>query len=574
MNRRRKFFSASFNAWPFLAGRPELPPDREYRQRFQLPERVNPTFARLTRLGLICRHLRGARASGRPHKLSRPAKARGVSARSAAGLGHTHAVGVVAAGASSVGPVTRLVRRLGLGEARQAHPPAVPQLEPHFDQGDPLQLIQDLPGSQTRRAVFGLLLQTDPQAVTQKRHQHVRFHALVRPVPGRAHFHLALQGAKGRLGFGQLHVGLPEPGRVALGPMGAQEIRPFGPHALLELRAVPVPGELQVLLGFGQFPLEPAPRLGMAFLQAADRPQNPLALFPLSRAHAAAQAPQVADQVAQPAAAHGPFLLHPPGAAAEPIDFVRIPKLNPDSEAAVPRGRDLPAQGNVLGRSSIEDQALKGRHKMMAFLGAALSGRNALPALPRALPWAGLSRAFGLQVRNLGFVGFRNELHLHFVGDFLPVALQEFLFAGLELALGCAYQIVRATPAEQFEVLLADDAAVKDPEAAGFAELLFERVEDGFERRAIHAIAGEDFVSEREALGRDDQRQDELFAVGPVIARVTALGLGHGVPIAREIGAGQIVEQQIEGRAEEVLPLRGQMLFQGGLVGEQAVPAR
>jgi hypothetical protein len=56
-----------------------------------------------------------------------------------------------------------------------------------------------------------------------------------------------------------------------------------------------------------------------------------------------------------------------------------------------------------------------------------------------------------------------------------------------------------------------------------------------------------------------------LFAVGPVIAGIAALGLGQGVGVALEIGAGQIVEQQIEGGAAKVFPPGGQVLFEGGL---------
>src|ERR1035438_8857071 len=36
---------------------------------------------------------------------------------------------------------------------------------------------------------------------------------------------------------------------------------------------------------------------------------------------------------------------------------------------------------------------------------------------------------------------------------------------------------------------------------------------------------------------------------------------------------GQIVEQQVERRAKKVFPLRGQVLFQRGLVGEQTIQA-
>lgn len=94
---------------------------------------------------------------------------------------------------------------------------------------------------------------------------------------------------------------------------------------------------------------------------------------------------------------------------------------------------------------------------------------------------------------------------------------------------------MRAALTQQFQVLVADDAAVKDPAPAGFPKLLFDRVQDVLQRRAIQTVAGKDFIGGREALGRDDPGQDELLAVGPVIARVAALGLGHGVGVALEI---------------------------------------
>jgi hypothetical protein len=78
---------------------------------------------------------------------------------------------------------------------------------------------------------------------------------------------------------------------------------------------------------------------------------------------------------------------------------------------------------------------------------------------------------------------------------------------------------VRAALAEEFEVVVADDAAVKHPEAAGFPELRFHRVQDVLQRGAVEPIAGEDFIGEREALGRDDEREHELLAIGPVVAR-------------------------------------------------------
>jgi hypothetical protein len=159
----------------------------------------------------------------------------------------------------------------------------------------------------------------------------------------------------------------------------------------------------------------------MAFLQAPEGALDQLALLQLPCAHAATQTPQIADEFAQPAAAHGAFLLHATRAAAEHIDFV----------------------------------------------------------------------------------GFGDQLDLHFGGDLLPVAGEELLFVGLELMFGRAHEVMRAALAEEFKVVVADDAAVKDPEAAGLAELRLDGVEDVFERGAVEAVAGEEFVSEGETLGRD-----------------------------------------------------------------------
>ena len=60
----------------------------------------------------------------------------------------------------------------------------------------------------------------------------------------------------------------------------------------------------------------------MAFLQTPERPLDELPLFQLSLPHPPTQAAQIADQLAQPAPAHGAFFLPAPGAAAEHINFV------------------------------------------------------------------------------------------------------------------------------------------------------------------------------------------------------------------------------------------------------------
>jgi hypothetical protein len=66
----------------------------------------------------------------------------------------------------------------------------------------------------------------------------------------------------------------------------------------------------------------------------------------------------------------------------------------------------------------------------------------------------------------------------------------------------------------------------------------------------IDAIAGEDEVSDRQAATVYREGQDELLLIGPSIAGVTLGGIGR--PIAFEVGAGQVMEDQRELPVEEV----------------------
>ena len=75
-------------------------------------------------------------------------------------------------------------------------------------------------------------------------------------------------------------------------------------------------------------------------------------------------------------------------------------------EAQLQTGREMPAQGNALGCAVETGLALKGRDKMVFGGDSGLSrpdGADAsFVALPRAMPWAGMFEALGLQLRNLG----------------------------------------------------------------------------------------------------------------------------------------------------------------------------
>ena len=88
-------------------------------------------------------------------------------------------------------------------------------------------------------------------------------------------------------------------------------------------------------------------------------------------------------------------------------------------------------------------------------------------------------------------------------------------------------------------------------------------------------MAGEHLVGQRESLGRDDQRHDDLHAVRALVPAVAEAArirfiLGH---VALEVSAGQVVEEHVELRAEEIAPAPAQMGEERVLVFEQTVEA-
>lgn len=58
-----------------------------------------------------------------------------------------------------------------------------------------------------------------------------------------------------------------------------------------------------------------------------------------------------------------------------------------------------------------------------------------------------------------------------------------------------------------------------------------------------------------------------------MVAGVAAAGLGDAGHVVFEVGAGEVVEQEVVGGAEEVFLFVREVLFEGGFVDEQAVQA-
>ena len=95
-------------------------------------------------------------------------------------------------------------------------------------------------------------------------------------------------------------------------------------------------------------------------------------------------------------------------------------------------------------------------------------------------------------------------------------------------------------------------------DAIGPAVTPFHRGDDFLPRRHVIAVAGEDFIAERDSLSCHDQSDADLLAIGSFVAGVAALGLRIALAKPFKIGARHVVQQQI------VIPVkeRAEAVFQ------------
>ncbi len=96
-----------------------------------------------------------------------------------------------------------------------------------------------------------------------------------------------------------------------------------------------------------------------------------------------------------------------------------------------------------------------------------------------------------------------------------------------------------------------------------------------WQRGLVGGVAGHHLIGQRKAFRRDDQRNDHLHAIGPLVPAVAvpALVAFRKGRIALEIGAGQIVEQHVELRVEQIFPALRQVVKQRFLMFNQPVQA-
>src|SRR5271154_6082506 len=164
------------------------------------------------------------------------------------------------------------------------------------------------------------------------------------------------------------------------------------------------------------------------------------------------------------------------------------------------------------------------------------------------------------------------DLDLGVVGQTLPTA--SALQVGLKLGQGvtaCGQQITPAGLAEKGERILADHAAVHDPDAVGFAEAGLDVVDDGLDGLQVLGVAGPGAMGQGKTLAAEDQGEHDLLAIAAMVAGIAALGHVVVLGQAFEIGAGQVVEQQIVIELEESAELLLQVGFDVVLSLEELV---
>ena len=119
------------------------------------------------------------------------------------------------------------------------------------------------------------------------------------------------------------------------------------------------------------------------------------------------------------------------------------------------------------------------------------------------------------------------------------------------------------------------NATVHHPNAPRLAVLALDAAEKVAQRGAVGGIAGQDLVGQRQPLGRHHQRNDHLHAVRSVVARVAeaTLVLVRKRRLGLEVGAGQVVQQHVEGGVEQIPPPPHKMIEHRLLVRQQPVVA-
>ncbi len=170
----------------------------------------------------------------------------------------------------------------------------------------------------------------------------------------------------------------------------------------------------------------------------------------------------------------------------------------------------------------------------------------------------------------------RRSLHLDALPGLPPGLAGDLPLELREPPARCPHEIARLRLAHLAENLLGGDAAVHDPCPSGLAVHLLDLREEVLQRGLVGRAAGHRLVGDGEPVGGHDERDDDLDAVGtPVAAVAEAAEPGRPGDVALEVGARQVVQQDVAFRAEQRPPAFAEVLEELVLVfaelGETAV---
>ena len=123
------------------------------------------------------------------------------------------------------------------------------------------------------------------------------------------------------------------------------------------------------------------------------------------------------------------------------------------------------------------------------------------------------------------------------------------------------------------EVLFGGDTAIHHPDALGLAILLLDGLKKRRQSGFVAGVSRHHLVGQRKTFRRDNQCDDHLHAIRALVTAITELPLVllRKRRLALEIGAGQVVEQNIELRVEQILPPPLEMLEERRLVFHQQI---
>src|SRR5579859_4333909 len=137
------------------------------------------------------------------------------------------------------------------------------------------------------------------------------------------------------------------------------------------------------------------------------------------------------------------------------------------------------------------------------------------------------------------------DLHVGIVGQALPAGVAQLVVKRDQRLAVRRQKITPPRFTEEGQALVADHAAVHDPDTIALAETCFDGVDDALDGLHIARVAGPGVVSQREAFARHHQGDHDLLAVAAMVARVAVAGQVVVLGQALEVAAGQVVQQQI-----------------------------